>query len=80
MSGEWKDQINPGTAVWAGVEAYAEERINDLIQVCASEQSSDVQIRQAQAAIAEMRRLLSLPQLIRAEAQIRAQTGARKEY
>lgn len=75
----WKELIHGNNPVWHGVEAYAGERIEELTQVCVSPESSESDIRQAQAAIAEMRRLRSLPGMIRAEAQIRAQT-TRKEY
>lgn len=76
----WKDKIQPSTAVWAGVEEYAAERIGELTQVCVSSESSDIEIRQAQAAIQELHRLVNLPNLIRAEAQIRGATSTRKEY
>ena len=76
----WKTKINAETAVWHGVEEYAAERREELVAVCAAVESSDLQIRQAQAAILELDRLVALPTALRAEAQIRAQTGARKEY
>jgi hypothetical protein len=76
----WKELIVPNTAVWSGVELYIEERIADLAQVCTSEESTDSRIRQAQAGIVELRRIANLPQLIRAETQIRGAKGQRKEY
>ncbi len=57
----WQESINPTTAVWRGVEAYAAERIQELTDVCVSVESSESAIRQAQAGIAEMRVLLALP-------------------
>ena len=30
----WQESINPTTAVWRGVEAYAAERIQELTDVC----------------------------------------------
>jgi len=75
----WKEKIRPDTGVWDGVQEYAAERIAELANVCTSEESSEMQIRQAQAAIQEMRRLVSLPNLIRAEAQVRGATSARRE-
>ena len=75
----WKEKIQPNTAVWAGVHEYAAERIGELINICASPASSDMQIRQAQASIVELRRLVDLPNLIRAEAMVRGATSARRE-
>lgn len=75
----WKTMINAETAVWHGVEEYAQERIKELTQVCIAVESSEADIRHAQAGILEMQRLQSLPEMIRAEAQIRGRT-ARKEY
>lgn len=75
----WQAHINKDTAVWGGVIGYANERISDLTAICVSPESSDVQIRQAQAGINELQRLMALPQQIAASAQIRA-AGARKEY
>lgn len=69
----WMDQINAGTAVWRGVEAYANERIAELTQVCVSTASTDQQIRCAQAGIEELRNLLAIPTRIQAAAQHRAQ-------
>lgn len=75
----WKTLINPETQVWHGVQEYAAERRQELSAVCISPEASDVEIRQAQAGILELDRLLALPMTLRAEAQIRAQV-ARKEY
>lgn len=69
----WMEQINSGTAVWRGVEAYANERIAELTQVCVSTASTDHQIRCAQAGIEELRNLLAIPGRIQATAQQRAQ-------
>lgn len=76
----WKTQINKDTGVWAGVVGYAQERMSDLTAVCTNAQSSDKDIRTAQAGILELERLLSAPQMIAAEAQVRSQGTARKEY
>lgn len=61
----WQDLINPQTAVWRGVEAYAQERIGQLTTVCINPRSSDSEIRQAQAAMTEMYGLLSIPDRIK---------------
>ena len=76
----WKAILRFDNAVWDGVEKYAQERINELTAVCVAAESTDAQIRQAQAGILEMERLKSLPDMLAAEAQMRAQRGARKEY
>ena len=69
----WMEQINPTSGVWHGVEAYATERIAELTQVCVSSDSSDQEIRSAQAGIEELRCLLAVPSRIQATAQQRAQ-------
>lgn len=61
----WMEQINPATTVWRGVEVYAGERIAELTAVCVSTGSSDQEIRRAQAGIAELRVLISVPDRIR---------------
>ena len=71
----WMEQINPSSGVWRGVEAYAAERIAELTQVCVSVGSSDVEIRQAQAGIEELRRITSLPARIQATAQQSARSA-----
>lgn len=76
----WKTGISTDTAVWRAVVEYANERIGYLTGVCTSTVSTVEEIRQAQAGIEELHRLVDLPQVVRAEAQIRAQSGARKEY
>lgn len=76
----WKALIVDNAAMWRGVEGYVSERIVDLTSVCTSPESTDLDIRRAQAAINELQRLLALPQIIKAETQIRSQMTARKEY
>lgn len=76
----WKETISASTAVWAGVVDYANERIVDLTHICTSPKSTDQEIRGAQAGIIELQRLISVPQMIAAETQVRAGQGARKEY
>ncbi|OXE35716.1 MAG: hypothetical protein CGW95_12240 [Phenylobacterium zucineum] len=75
----WKEQLTPTSPTWVGVEMYAEERIAEMMAVCASPAASDMAIRQAQACIGELRRLIDLPNLIRAEAQVRIATSVRRE-
>ena len=76
----WKDQIQTGNVVWHGIEGYVAERVAEMTNVCVAPESSEQAIRQAQASIIELNRLLALPELIRAEAQIRGQMTKRKEY
>ena len=76
----WKAGINTATAVWHAIEAYAELRKAELTNICIAPESTEPQIRQAQAAMLELQRLISLPQAIAAETQIRNAHGARKEY
>ncbi len=76
----WETQINPATAVWRGVEAYAGERIAELTRVCTAARSSDAEIRGAQAAIGELQALLALPQRITLQAQQRGTTDRSKGY
>jgi hypothetical protein len=77
----WKDHIAANSTVWHGLEEYAAERISDLTKTCTNIKSGDADIRAAQAGILELERLLALPQMVQAEAQMRAQhSGVRKEY
>lgn len=76
----WKEQIATNTTMWRGIEGYVADRTVDLTAVCTSPESTDGDIRRAQAGILELQRLLALPEIIRAESQIRAQMTARKEY
>lgn len=75
----WKHSINKDTAVWRALTEYVDERIKDLTAVCVAIESTETQIRQAQAAIVELQLLVALPKTIAAEAQMR-QIGHRKEY
>lgn len=75
----WKATINGDSSVWQGVEDYARERIKDLTFVCVAPESSTEAIRAAQSGILELDRLLSVPQMIASEKQMRSQL-ARKEY
>lgn len=70
----WMAQINPATAVWHGVEAYARSRIADMTAVCVSASASDAEIRAAQARIDELNRLLSVPSMLTATASHHATT------
>lgn len=76
----WKATLHTDNAVWRGVEDYARERITDLTGTCTALESTDAQIRQAQAGILELQRLIAVPQLLSAEAQMRGQMSSRKEY
>lgn len=76
----WMEQINPATAVWRGVQAYAAERIAELTTVCTTVRSSDAEIRAAQAAIQELQALLALPGRIALQAQQRGTIDRSKGY
>lgn len=76
----WKMLLATDNNAWRGVEAYADERIADLTAVCLAHESTDTQIRQAQAGVLELQRLKSLPAMVTAEGQIRQSMGKRKEY
>ena len=76
----WKSQIAGNSANWAGVTGYVSERKGDLILICMSTESTVDQIRQAQAGILELDRLLSIPQMIASETQARQNITDRREY
>ena len=76
----WKATLHADNQTWRSVEDYARERITELTGQCTAVESTDTQIRQAQAGILELQRLISLPQMVAAERQARASTGVRKEY
>lgn len=77
---EWKRLIEPRSTVWAGLVGYAQERISELTQVCVSPESTDIQIRMAQAGIDELRRLQSVPDQLRATAEQSQRKPSRGEY
>lgn len=77
---DWKQMLAANTSSWRAVEGYADERIADLTATCTAPESTDTQIRQAQAGILELQRLKSLPAMVTAEGQIRQAMGSRKEY
>lgn len=78
---EWKGLIVSNSPVWTGVVGYADERIAELTTVCANEESTDLEIRQAQKAIAELRRLKNMPDSLRASAEISSKASKRRgEY
>ena len=76
----WKASLTTENATWRAVVEYADERIAELTATCTAVESTDIQIRQAQAGVLEMQRLKSIPSMLVAESQIRASMGARKEY
>lgn len=76
----WKEQIQTASPTWHGLQDYVRERTADLTSVCVAPESTEVDIRRAQASIIELNRLLALPAMIQAEAQIRGQQSKRKEY
>lgn len=76
----WNANAPLDAATWAGICAYADDRIKDLTAVCIAPESPDHVIRQAQAGISELERLKSLPSTIQAVRQIRESASTRKEY
>lgn len=76
----WKAGFASENAVWRSIESYARERITELTGTCTAAESPDGQIRAAQAGILELQRLIALPQMLSAEAQMRGQMAKRKEY
>jgi hypothetical protein len=76
----WMEQINPATAVWRGVEAYAAERIAELTTVCTTARSTDTEIRAAQAGIQEMNALLAIPARLKLRAEQVGTTDRSKGY
>lgn len=65
----WLERINPDSGVWHGVTEYANERIQELTAICVSSHSTDTEIRQAQAGIDELQRLIKLPSRMAVTAQ-----------
>jgi hypothetical protein len=76
----WAEQINPATAVWRGVQAYAAERVAELTRTCVAVASTESEIRCAQAAIQELQALLALPNRMALQAQQRGATDRTKGY
>ena len=68
----WKESLATSNPVWSAIEEYADERISDLTAVCVNRNKSEWDIRAAQAGIEELQRLKALPDLIKAEGQVRA--------
>ena len=76
----WQEQIKPDTSVWHGVEDYLQERIGDLTTICCSQEMSDKDVRAAQAGIAELQRMLRLPQMIASTVAARNQADKSRGY
>lgn len=78
---EWKRLIDDRHPVWSGIKGYCEERIADHTRTCTNPDSSDLQIRQAQEAISELRRLLAMPDTLKTTAQVKqSSANKRGEY
>lgn len=76
----WQEQIKPDSGIWHGVEEYARQRIEQMVQVCTAMGSSDNEIRMAQARIDELQRLISLPQMIAASVSQKNTIDRRQGY
>lgn len=77
----WKNTIQTSGAQWSALMEYVDERIDSLTQECIDPDCSEMAIRSAQRSIAELKRLQNIPDMLRAEAQIKAHgLGHRKEY
>lgn len=64
---EYRDVLahQSNSQVWRALGEYVAERRSNLVAVCCSRDSSEVQIRMAQAAIDELDELMRLPQRLR---------------
>ena len=76
----WQEQIKQDSPVWHGVIDYLQERIGDLTTVCCSQEATDKEVRAAQAGIAELQRMVSLPRMIAASVSQRSTTDRRQGY
>lgn len=76
----WQEQIKPDTSVWHGVESYLQERIAGMTLICCSLEATDHEIRAAQAGIAELQRMLRLPQMIASTVAQRNQADKSRGY
>lgn len=76
----WEHLIEPKTAVWTGVVAYCDERIAALTEVCVSPASTDLEIRNAQAAITELRLLKDVPNVLQTKAKSASARTKRQGY
>lgn len=76
----WKHSIQTAGTQWDALMEYVDERIEMHTLVCLDPDRSELAIRQSQHAITELRALQNIPQSLRAEAQIKAQSGNRKGY
>lgn len=76
----WQEKIKSDSGIWAGVVGYAKERIEQLTHTCTSPQSTELEIRMAQAGIEELRRLQSVPDMLSATSQLMAAKGQRNGY
>lgn len=76
----WKHNIQTNGTQWSALMEYVEERLALHTATCLDPDRSEIAIRQAQYAIAELNVLRDIPQMLRAEAQIKAQAGNRKGY
>lgn len=78
---EWKHLIDDKHPTWRGVVGYCEERIADHTRSCINPDSTDLQVRQAQEAIAELQRLLAMPDTLKNTAQIKHSSAKKRgEY
>lgn len=76
----WKHSIQTAGPQWSALMEYVDERIALHTATCLNPERSELAIRQAQYAMAELRAIKDIPQSLRAEAQIKGQSGTRKEY
>jgi len=76
----WRNDLSPNTPTWRAVEEYVAERSLELTQLCVAPESSESEIRRAQAGIIELARLADMPTLLAAEARAKSQMTTRKEY
>jgi hypothetical protein len=77
---DWERLIEPKASVWTGVTMYCDERIAALTEVCISPGSTDLEIRNAQAAIEELRLLKGVPNVIQTKAKTAGGRTKRQGY
>lgn len=76
----WREAVISNAGAWRAVCEYAQERVEMHTATCKSTASSDLAIRQSQAAIQELERLIDLPKTLANEAMARSGGVKRKEY
>jgi hypothetical protein len=74
----WKAIIAAKGPTWHATTEYADERIAELTGICVLPESSEAEIRAAQAGISEMLRLKGLPDQLKSSAEMTEISKRRK--